>query len=98
MYITGLWKTEKERQLAKIQDEDYEVFMAIAEKLGKDRRGNPIYLRDDDGAEIFFEEEKKYLIIESNGGRKLKSRKVKIRKIDDELPKVVEAYCKFYKE
>lgn len=35
--------TELERQLAQDSDGDYDVFMAIAEKLGKDRRGNPIY-------------------------------------------------------
>ncbi|RZQ51140.1 N-6 DNA methylase, partial [Pseudoalteromonas phenolica] len=53
-------KTEVERQLAQNGTEDYEVFMAIAEKLGKDRRGNPIYLRDEDGAELLFSTETEY--------------------------------------
>lgn len=55
-------KTELERQLAQDSSEDYDVFMAIAEKLGKDRRGNPIYLRDEDGAELLFDTETKYIV------------------------------------
>ena len=55
-------KTEVERQLAQDSAEDYEVFMAIAEKLGKDRRGNPIYVRDEDGAEILFDTETQYVV------------------------------------
>lgn len=29
--------------------------MAIVEQVGKDRRGVPVYEKDDDGAEILFE-------------------------------------------
>ena len=54
-------KTEAEKLAAANGREDYEVFMAIAEAVGKDRRGQPIYVRDDDGAEMTFEEEKKTL-------------------------------------
>lgn len=85
-------KFEKERQLAKIQAEDYEVFMAIAEKLGKDRRGNQIFVRDDEGLEILFEEEKKYLITNKNGVINLKTRKTKVKKVDDDLPSIVKAF------
>ena len=35
-------------------NDEYEVFMAIAERVGKDRRGNQIYERDEEGAEILF--------------------------------------------
>ena len=28
--------------------------MAIAETVGHDRRGNPLYMRDADGAEVLF--------------------------------------------
>ena len=43
--------------------------MAIAEKLGKDRRGNPIYLRDEDGAEIIFPVENKYVAYRPEDGK-----------------------------
>lgn len=45
---------QKKTNVEMAQKEDYDVFMAIAEKVGKDRRGNPIYKRDDDGAEILY--------------------------------------------
>lgn len=87
-------KSEQERQLAQEKDEDYDVFMAIAEKLGKDRRGNPIYLRDDDGAELLFNKETKYLTKKSSGEKTLKVRREKIKGLDDDLPKITKAYFK----
>lgn len=89
-------KTEEERQLAQAQKEDYEVFMAIAEKLGKDRRGNPIYLRDEDGAELLFEIETEYLVTNKNGKNEVRSRKEKVKQIDDDLPKITQEYIKFH--
>ncbi len=88
-------KTEQQRQLAQDKDEDYDVFMAIAEKLGKDRRGNPIFLRDDDGAEILFNVETKYLTRKRNGDKELKVRREKIKQLDDDLPKINKAYNEF---
>lgn len=88
-------KTENQRNLAHNGDEDYDVFMAIAEKLGKDRRGVPIYLRDEDGAEILFETEKKYAVFNEKGNQYIKSRKENIKVLDDDLPKIVQAYNEF---
>lgn len=87
-------KTQTERQLAQEIEEDYEVFMAIAEKLGKDRRGTPIYLRDEDGAEILFEETVEYLVTRQNS-KELKSRKEKRKRLDDDLPLIAVAYQEF---
>lgn len=88
-------KTEQQRQLAQDKDGDYEVFMAIAEKLGKDRRGNPIYLRDDDGAEMLFNTETRYLTKKRNGDKELKVRREKLKQLDDDLPKIAAAYDEF---
>lgn len=88
-------KTENQRNLAHNGGEDYDVFMAIAEKLGKDRRGVPIYVRDEDGAEILFETEKRYAVFNEKGEQYVKSRKEKLKVLDDDLPKIVEAYNEF---
>ena len=90
-------KTETERQLAQENTEDYEVFMAIAEKLGKDRRGNPIYLRDEDGAEMLFDTETEYILRKKNGETKVKTRKEKLKQLDDDLPNITQAYYQFLK-
>lgn len=78
--------------------EDYDVFMAIVEKVGKDRRGVPIYERDDDGAELLFDHIKQNLIIEDNGRERLMQRKERIKHLDDDLPKVSAEYKHFKEE
>ncbi len=88
-------KTDLERQLAQESGEDYNVFMAIAEKLGKDRRGNSIYVRDDDGAEILFERESKYLSHKKDGTSEVKVRREKMKQLDDDLPKIKQKYFEF---
>lgn len=90
-------KTEVERQLAQDSAEDYEVFMAIAEKLGKDRRGNPIYMRDDDGAEILFDTETKYVVHKRDGSLEVKTRREKLKQLDDDLPRISSEYVQFIK-
>ena len=90
-------KTEIERQLAQDSDEDYDVFMAIAEKLGKDRRGNPIYLRDEDGAELLFDTETQYLVNKKEGTSEVKTRREKLKQLDDDLPNITQAYYQFLK-
>ncbi len=73
---------------------DYPVFMAVAEKVGFDRRGNTLYKRHPDGEEILQDvtvEEKVRI-----GGRmetRLLHRKERI--LDDDLPEIAKAYAEF---
>jgi type I restriction enzyme M protein len=91
-------KSPNQRNIAHGGEEDYDVFMAIAEKLGKDRRGNPIYLRDEDGAEIIFPVENKYIAYRPEDGRPIvRTRIEKQRMLDDDLPKISKAYLEFLK-
>ena len=87
-------KTDAE-MLVPIEKEDYDVFMAIVEQVGKDRRGVPVYEKDDDGAEILFEHTKKWLSIAENGREIVKQRKERIKHLADDLPKVAKAYKEF---
>ena len=89
-------KTSAERDVA-ISGEDYDVFMAIAESVGKDRRGEPVYKRDEDGAELLFDEKKEVLLRDNNGNVKLSSRKVRVKRLDDDLPIICAEYLKFIK-
>ena len=73
--------------------------MAIAEKLGKDRRGNPIYLRDEDGAEIIFPIENKYVAYRPEDGKPIvRARIEKQRVLDDDLPKIAKAFKELYNQ
>ena len=83
-------KTALER-LVDPNSEMYDVFMAIAEKVGKDRRGNVIYERDDDGAEIL----KEWASYNHNGELISRHRTERVKHVDDDLPKISTAYKKF---
>lgn len=90
--------TDKQRSIARDKSYNYDIFMAIAEKVGKDRRGVAVYERDEDGAEIITEKIVEYLHYDRKRGKKvLKVRKEKTPNIDDDLPKITEAYKQFLK-
>lgn len=90
-------KTEQE-QLIPIEEEDYDVFMAIVEKVGKDRRGVPIYQKDDDGADLLFNDIKRWISTDENGREVVRSRRERKKHIADDLPEVTKAYLKFKNE
>lgn len=87
-------KTALER-LVDIKNENYDVFMAIAEKVGKDRRGNVIYEKDDDGAEILFVDNKEWASYNRQGELIARHRTERVKHVDDDLPKISRAYIKF---
>lgn len=87
-------KTALER-LVDPNSEIYNVFMAIAEKIGKDRRGNVIYEKDDDGAEILFVEKKEWTSYNRQGEMITRSRTERLKHVDDDLPKISKAYMEF---
>lgn len=93
-----LQKKTQDELLVPIEQEDYDIFMAIVEKVGKDRRGVPIYKKDDDGAEILFKHTKKWLSYDENGHEKVRTREERIKLLDDDLPDVARAYRKFKEE
>ena len=93
-----LQKKTDEELLIPIEEEDYDVFMAIVEQVGKDRRAVPIFERDEDGAEILFEHIKRWLAIDERGNEVIRSRKERIKHLADDLPKVAKAYAKFKEE
>lgn len=90
-----LQKKTKLEALKSLEDEDYQVFMAIAEAVGKDRRGAPVYVRDEDGAEILFNEIQERATYSPVGEILTKTRKVRVKRLDDDLPRISDAYKKF---
>jgi type I restriction enzyme M protein len=77
--------------------EEYSVFMAVAEKVGVDRRGNKLFKRTPEGEEIVETVHKKERI--RIGGRIKErdfTRKEKIP--DNDLPVIAEKYREFCKE
>lgn len=87
-------KTDAEMNVP-LDKEDYDVFMAIVEKVGKDRRGVPIYKRDEDGAELLFDHLHRWISVDAYGQERICQRNERIKHLDDDLPAVAEAYAKF---
>ena len=74
--------------------EEYPVFMAVAEKVGYDRRGNTLYKRNPDGEEIWEMQEtiEKIRIGGTFRPRTLRRRR---RILNDDLPVIAEKYREF---
>lgn len=73
---------------------DYPVFMAVADKVGFDRRGNTLWKRQPDGEEIIVEksyEEK----VRIGGTLQVRTLNRKERILDDDLPLIADAYAEF---
>jgi type I restriction enzyme M protein len=76
---------------------DYPVFMAVAEKVGFDRRGNTLFKRSPEGEELTKDVEEIETI--TVGNRKVARtlrRKAKI--LDDDLPVIADRYRAFRRE
>ncbi len=93
-----LQKKTSQEQLMPYEKDDYDVFMSIVDKVGKDRRGVPIYKKDDDGSELLFEHIKKWISYNENGHEVIRQRKERTKRIDDDLPDVSKAYRTFKEE
>jgi type I restriction enzyme M protein len=78
--------------------EEYNVFMAVADKVGFDRRGNKLYKRTPDGEEIVHtvQHPPERFRIKGEWVERVLTRKEKIE--DNDLPVIAEKYRAFLKE
>ena len=73
---------------------DYPVFMAVAENVGFDRRGNTLYKRSPDGEDIIEVVEHRERI-RTGGKSVLRVLRRKEKTVDDDLPRIAQAYQVF---
>ena len=91
-------KTDEEIRAEDLgQKVDYPVFMAVAEKVGFDRRGNTLNKRGPDGEELVEEVEYRERIrVKGKSVERVLRRKEKT--LDDDLPRIADAYRAFRAE
>jgi type I restriction enzyme M protein len=101
--LTSLLFLKKKTQ-REIQSEDlagkpaeYQVFMAVAEKVGFDRRGAPLFKRSPDGEELLEDQEESERI-RYRGEWVIRTLKRKRRIPDNDLPAIAVAYRAFRAE
>jgi type I restriction enzyme M protein len=85
LFLKKKTDAEMKTELLLRSQRDYPVFMAVAEKVGFDRRGNPIYRRGPDGEELWVKGSSE------NGSRSRRRKRVE----DDDLPAIAQAYREF---
>lgn len=73
---------------------EYPVFMAVAENVGFDRRGNTLYKRSPDGEDIIEVVEHRERI-RTGGKSVLRVLRRKEKTVDDDLPRIAQAYQVF---
>ncbi|MCJ7632101.1 N-6 DNA methylase, partial [Candidatus Bathyarchaeota archaeon] len=78
-----------EERTGKLQP--YDVYMAMVEKVGHDRRGNTLFKRTPEGEEVIVEKEKEIVGLLGKE-RYIEKRKVMEPIVDDDLPSVTSAF------
>jgi type I restriction enzyme M protein len=89
-------KQEKEIYQEVLQD--YEIFMAQVRSIGYDKRGNPVYKRNEDGEEILLPSDE---TTQSSQGKKqsvVNSFSSYKKVLDDDTPYIADAFLHWKKE
>ena len=88
-----------EESIAKRSGLDYPIFMAIAEKIGHDKRGNTIYRRNKDGSDILVTRKETVHEIDCDTGNEVvRTIDITDRLVDDELDEVADAFLEWLEE
>lgn len=91
--------TDKECSLAAKNKLDYPVFMAVANKIGHDKRGKAIYRKTDSGEDVLVLRTEEVIEIDpQSGNERVVHVKSKSKVVDDELPEVAAAFQKWLSE
>jgi type I restriction enzyme M protein len=97
LFLKKKTQQDKDSEALAGRQRDYPVFMAVAEKVGIDRRGKEVYKRYPNG-EIVVEERKetRHVRLQGHDVTAVTPRKFKV--IDNDLPKIADAYRAFREE
>jgi type I restriction enzyme M protein len=77
---------------------DYEIFMAIADKVGWDLRGQPVFLRTPEGEEVLRKTTRTVTGRNAKGEVTEVTREVEEPIIDDHLPSISELFAEWLNE
>ena len=78
---------------------DYNIFMAMVEKVGHDKRGNPTFKRDKEGNEILVPDTNSVLVLdETSDGSTTVAHEQKKKVEDDQTPDVPEIFAEWKKQ
>lgn len=92
-------KAEKDQESINGVMADYNIFMAMVEKVGHDKRGTPIFKRDLEGNEILAPDTNNVLVLDETGdGEATVSHQQKTKVIDDQTTEVADIFAEWKKQ
>lgn len=71
---------------------NYNIFMAIIDKIGHDKRGNPLFKRDDDGNELLIVEKNK---VDGDNSSTIEYHEQMVRILDDQTVEIPSIFKKW---
>ena len=96
LFLQKKTKQQKDSEEKSGKMADYNIFMAMVEKVGHDKRGNPIFKRDKEGNEILVPDTNSVLVLGDTGtGERTISHQQKKKVEDDQTPDVPEIFAKW---
>ena len=99
---TSVLLLQKKRQEQKDAEEksgnmaDYQIFMAMVEKIGHDKRGNPTFKRDQEGNEILISDTSSVLV-QDEDNENIISHEQKRKVEDDQTSDVPDVFAEWKK-
>ncbi len=90
-------KTDREIEVEEAagQQNEYDIFMALGNHIGHDKRGTEVYMRDPEGNEIVEEVEQN--VREYEDGKRVVRKHKSLRKVlDDNTPEIAEAFRSWF--
>lgn len=92
-------KEQKDTEEKSGKMSDYNIFMAMVEKVGHDKRGNPLFKRDKEGNEILVPDTNSVLVLgETSKGQRTVSHEQKVKVEDDQTPDVPTIFAEWKKQ
>ena len=89
LFLQKKTQAQKDSEQKSGQMSDYNIFMAMVEKIGHDKRGNPLFKRDREGNEILVPDKNNVFVIGETGeGTKTVAHEQKVKVEDDQTPDV----------
>lgn len=92
-------KTNEQRRFEALNGPlEYPIFMAVAEKVGFDRRNNKLYQRSPDGEVLLFPVEQRVRTVVKDGRAVPMTRTRYEPKIENDLPLIIDSYREFRRQ
>lgn len=78
---------------------DYNIFMAMVERVGHDKRGNPLFKHDKEGNEILVPDTNSVLVLgQTSEGARTVAQQQKVKVEDDQTPDVPAIFAEWKKQ